>query len=94
MADDFRTPQDLARRTAARRDASRRAALSGAAAQTWRSETWRRETFTLPREAARETARDYFARFPKAAYMTVVESWRETGADGIEFTMRRLPTAD
>ena len=89
MADDFRTPQDLARRTGARRDASRRAALAGAAA-----ETWRRETFTLPREAARETARDYFARFPKAAYMTVVESWRETGADGIEFTMRRLPTAD
>ncbi len=55
---------------------------------------WRRDTFTLPREAAREKAREWFSRFPKAAYMTEVESWRVLDGDTIEFTMRRLPTAD
>jgi hypothetical protein len=55
---------------------------------------WRRDTFTLPREAAREKARELFSRFPKAAYMTEVESWRVLDGDTIEFTMRRLPTAD
>jgi hypothetical protein len=48
----------------------------------------------LPREAAREKARELFSRFPKAAYMTEVESWRVVDDDIIEFTMRRLPTAD
>jgi hypothetical protein len=55
---------------------------------------WRRETFTLPRAAAREKARAFLSRFPKAAYMTEVESWRELDGDRIEFTMRRLPSAD
>lgn len=55
---------------------------------------WRRETFTLPREEAREKAREWFERFPKAAYMTEVESWRELADGRIEFTMRRLPSAD
>lgn len=58
------------------------------------SDSWRRETFTLPRAAAREKAREFFQRFPKAAYMTEVERWRELDDDRIEFTMRRLPTAD
>ena len=35
-----------------------------------------------------------FRRFPKAAYMTEIESWRELPDDRIEFTMRRLPSAD
>jgi hypothetical protein len=48
----------------------------------------------LPREAARAKAREMFARYPKAAYMTVIESWRELPGGDIEFTMRRLPTAD
>jgi hypothetical protein len=55
---------------------------------------FRRETFALPREAAREAAREFFRRFPKAAYMTEIESWRELPGDRIEFTMRRLPSAD
>ncbi len=55
---------------------------------------WRRETYTLPREAARAKARAIFDRFPKAAYMTEVESWRVLDGDRIEFTMRRLPSAD
>ena len=46
------------------------------------------------RQAAREKAREFFRRFPKAAYMTEIESWRELPGDRIEFTMRRLPSAD
>jgi hypothetical protein len=53
-----------------------------------------RETFTLPREAARTRARDFLNRFPKEAYMSRVESWRELPGGDIEFTMRRLPSAD
>ena len=53
-----------------------------------------RETFTLPRETARAKARDFFNRYPKAGYMSAVESWRELPGGKIEFTMRRLPTAD
>ena len=55
---------------------------------------YRRETFSLPREAAREKAREMFRRYPKAAYMTAIESWRELPDGAIEFTMRRLPSAD
>lgn len=53
-----------------------------------------RQTFTLPREAARAKAREWFSDFPKAAYWTEVESWRLLPGDMIEFTMRRLPAAD
>jgi hypothetical protein len=35
-----------------------------------------RETFTQPRDDARETARTFLDRYPKAAYMSEVESWR------------------
>jgi hypothetical protein len=35
-----------------------------------------------------------FRRFPNAAYMTEIESWRELPGDRIEFVMRRLPSAD
>jgi hypothetical protein len=57
-------------------------------------DAFRRETFALPSEAAREKAREMFRRFPKAAYMTQIESWRLLPGDRIEFTMRRLPSAD
>jgi hypothetical protein len=80
---DYRRPADLARRMAERRSA-----------KTARASAFRRETFALPREAARAKARELFARFPKAAYMTAIESWRELPGDRIEFTMRRLPSAD
>jgi hypothetical protein len=53
-----------------------------------------RETFTLPREKARAKARDFLSRYPKAGYMSAVESWRELPGGDIEFTMRRLPSAD
>lgn len=76
-------PQDLAQRLA--RTGQRRKMAR---------DSFRRETFALPREAARAKAREMFARYPKAAYMTEIESWRELPGDEIEFTMRRLPTAD
>jgi hypothetical protein len=53
-----------------------------------------RETFTQPRQEARETARTFLNRWPAAAYLSVVESWRELPGGEIEFTMRRLKSAD
>ena len=72
-------PRDLADRMAARRRPD---------------DGFLRETFTLPRDAARGKAREFLSRYPKAAYMSGVESWRELPDGAIEFTMRRLPSAD
>ena len=80
----YQRPRDLARKLA--QDSARR--------KVSRSDSYRRETFYLPREAAREKAREMFRRYPKAAYMTAIESWRELPDGAIEFTMRRLPSAD
>ena len=79
-----RRPADIAQRAAARMRAQRRSDVAG----------FQRETFVLEREAARAKAREMLRRFPKAAYMTEIESWRELADGRIEFTMRRLPTAD
>jgi hypothetical protein len=76
------------------RDIARGFAQERARRKLTRSDPYRRETFSLPREAAREKAREMFRRFPKAAYMTAIESWRELPDGAIEFTMRRLPSAD
>ena len=76
------------------RDLVRQLAQDGARRRLARVDTYRRDTFSLPREAAREKAREMFRRFPKAAYMTAIESWRELPDGAIEFTMRRLPSAD
>ena len=75
------SPRDLADRIAARR-------------LRQNADGYLRETFTLPRTSARAKARDFLARYPKAGYMSAVESWRELPDDRIEFTMRRLPSAD
>jgi hypothetical protein len=72
-------PRDLAGRMAGRRT---------------RDDGYLRETFSLPREKARARARDFLTRYPKQAYMSGVESWRELPNGNIEFTMRRLPSAD
>jgi hypothetical protein len=79
-----RRPADLAARTAQRL----------ARGTSERAHGFRRDTFALPRDAARAKAREMFRRFPKAAYMTEIESWRELPDGRIEFTMRRLPSAD
>jgi hypothetical protein len=78
---DCRRPADLAQKLARRLKARE-------------ADGFRRETFSLPREAARAKAREMFARFPKAAYMTEIEAWRVLPGDEIEFTVRRLPSAD
>jgi hypothetical protein len=76
------------------RDIARRFGQDNARRRLPRTDAYRRETFSLPRDAAREKAREMFKRYPKAAYMTAIESWRELPDGAIEFTMRRLPTAD
>jgi hypothetical protein len=53
-----------------------------------------RKTFTLPVDEARTKAREFLREFPSAGYMTIVERWRQLPDGQIEFTMRRLPTAD
>ena len=88
MGFDRRKPVDVARRLGERRDQYARSTGSRL------SDAWCRETFTLPRDEARAAARDWFDRFPKAAYMTEIESWQELADGRIEFTIRRLPTAD
>jgi hypothetical protein len=83
MSSTIRRPADIASRS------------GKALAERARSrDAFRRETFALPRAAAREKARELFRRFPKAAYMTEIESWRVLPGDRIEFTVRRLPSAD
>ncbi len=72
-------PRDLANRMARRRGPD---------------DGFLRETFSLPREKARTKARDFLTRYPKQAYMSGVESWRELPDGNIEFTMRRLRSAD
>src|ERR1700675_2434319 len=52
-----------------------------------------RETFTQPRDDARQTVREFLDRYPKPAYMSEIEYWRELSGGEIEFTMRRLRTA-
>jgi len=77
-----RRPSDIARRSAR--------VLAGRGG----GDAFRRDTFALPRAAAREKARELLRRFPKAAYQTEIESWRVLPDDRIEFTVRRLPSAD
>lgn len=76
-----KTPRELADRMAARRDARN-------------ADGFIRESYTLPRQSARAAARAFLDRFPKQAYMSEVERWSELPDGAIEFTMRRLPTAD
>jgi hypothetical protein len=86
MSLETKRPADLARRLAQRSRAATNERSSAG--------LWRRETFTLPRPEARAKAREWFDLYPKAAYMTEVEFWRELADGQIEFTIRRLPSAD
>lgn len=83
METSRKTPAEVARRLAARRRAAPHA-----------DDGWRRETYCLPRPQAREKAREWFDLYPKAAYMTEIEFWRVLDNDEVEFTIRRLPSAD
>ena len=53
-----------------------------------------RETFTLPREQAGATARDWLKTFPASSYWSRIESWQMLSGDRIVFTMVRLPSAE
>ena len=86
MAVERTRPLDLVQRVVSRRAAR--------ATEGVRADGWRRETFRLPRAEARVKAREWFDRYPKAAYLTEIEFWRELADGQIEFVMRRLPTAD
>jgi hypothetical protein len=77
----YRNPRDLADRMSRRRSASA-------------EDGYVRQTFTQSREEARRTARAFLDRWPAAAYMSAVESWRELPDGDIEFTMKRLRSAD
>ena len=83
MSEGRKTPSGLARRLGEKNRA-----------RTRQQGMWRRETFTLPRQEARAKAHEWFDAFPKAAYMTEIEFWRELSDGQIEFTIRRLPSAD
>jgi hypothetical protein len=80
---ETRQPGDVARR-AAQRLRQTRPVRDG----------WRRDTFVLARGEARAKAREWFELYPKAAYMTEIEFWRELADGRIEFTIRRLRSAD
>ena len=75
-------------------DLAKRLARAGERRKQEPASAFRRETFALPRLEARAKLREFRERYPKTAYMTELESWRELPGDVIEFTMRRLPTAD
>jgi hypothetical protein len=78
-------PEQLFERIQRRRDAR---------APRQPTDAWRRETFRLPRDEARAAARRMFQEYPKAAYMTEIEYWRELANNEIEFVIRRLPSAE
>ena len=62
--------------------------------QTIGSDGWKRETHSMPRDEAREITRKFLKKYPKAVYWSEVESWRVLPGGDIEFTLRRLPSAD
>jgi hypothetical protein len=79
----MKRPRDLADRSRDLRDLSK-----------LRDGGFLRETFTLPLHVARLKARQILDEYPASGYMTIVENWRQLPDGQIEFTMRRLPTAD
>jgi hypothetical protein len=64
------------------------------ALRTAKRDGFLRESFALPRLEARERARAWLREYPAAVYMSAVDKWRELSDGRIEFTMRRLPSAD
>ncbi len=100
MSDNRKTSRDIrsgdgqSRVERLRESAKSWAERPGRPAEKQASPVWRRQTFTLPREEARAKAREFLNRYPREAYWSEVESWRVLEDERIEFTMRRLPTAD
>ena len=53
-----------------------------------------RRTITLPIGDARAKAREIMRERPSDGFMSIVEDWWQMPDGQIQFTMRRLPTAD
>jgi hypothetical protein len=79
----MKRPKDIAHRMAGQRDRGKLA-----------NDSFLRETFTLSVDDARAKAREVLNDYPAGGYMTIVENWRRLPDGQIQFTMRRLPTAD
>ena len=82
MSMSTRRPKDIAR-----------SAASAFANRKRGGDAFRRETFALPREAAREGSRTVSPLSQDGLYDRD-RSWRVLPGDRIEFTVRRLPSAD
>lgn len=80
----YRTSKELAEQMSGKRSRDRLAYHDG----------YDRETFIQSRDEARKTARAFLERWPAAACLSAVESWRELPGGDIEFTMKRLKSAD
>ena len=83
MSMSTRRPKDIAR-----------SAASAFANRKRGGDAFRRETFALPREAAREKAREPVSPLSQDGLYDRDRSWRVLPGDRIEFTVRRLPSAD
>jgi hypothetical protein len=79
----MRQPRNIADRSRDLHDLSKR-----------KDDTLQNETFRLPLQAARLKARQILDEYPAGGYTAVVENWRQLPDGQIEFTTRRLPTAD
>jgi hypothetical protein len=80
----MKRPKEIANRLGEQRDQRKLASDVG----------FLHETFTLSVDDARAKARKILNDYPTGGYMTIVENWRQLSDGQIEFTMRRLPTAD
>lgn len=78
----YRTPRDLAESMARRRKA------------TAVDDGFVRESFTLDRQQAGIKARKWRERWPAAACMFAVDTWRELPGDRIAFSIGRVRSAD
>ncbi|MFC0282607.1 hypothetical protein ACFFJB_03125 [Camelimonas abortus] len=97
------SPAAIARRLARRRDqagaqlgaqvAEEAARAGDQAAQPANLSPWRRESFLLPASEAREAARAWLDRYPRASWRSEIEDWRVVGDNLVQLTLRRLPAA-
>ena len=81
MTDAMRRPHSIADRSRALRDQRNDDHLA-------------HENFRLPLQEARTKARQVLNEGPAGGYTTIIENWRQLSDGQIEFTIRRLPTAD
>ena len=55
---------------------------------------WIETIYWLPKDEARETAKNYYERYPKMGYETHIHHWHESKDGRIYFLMPRRPTCD